>query len=384
MAAMDIAEIAPDVPAGLENGLRNYWYPVLLSEDLTQGSPVAINCLGESLVAWRDAEGHPGVLFDRCPHRAAKLSAGRVLEGQLQCAFHGLRFDKTGQCTLIPWEPEESPSRNEVCAQPYPAKELAGYIWAYLGDATQFSPPPLEQELPQEILREQEYRCFRMPTEIWDANWLLTVDGGDGFHAVILHSDTQAVADKTWQGGKVQRPSAALAERRVKIVETTYGVRGIAVDRQGKPIHHGHLLAVKGDRFILPCITTNVISPVPGAEPYVARLWQFPLDAHRTTVQRYVVQRVNGAESQERWEKLFHDVVRPRLEGISREDALIASAQGDLVTARTHEHLFEPDKSMYEVRQRIKKAFLAQREEKRIAPSQECLVWPVESPSAAA
>jgi hypothetical protein len=63
---------------------------------------------------------------------------------------------------------------------------------------------------------------------------------------------------------------------------------------------------------------------------------------------------------------------------------MIACAQGDLVSARNHEHLFEPDKSMYEVRQRIKKAFLAQREEKRIAPSQESLVWPVELPSAAA
>ena len=76
------------------------------------------------------------------------------------------------------------------------------------------------------------YRWFRMPTEIWQANWLLTVDGGDGFHAVMLHSDTQAVEDKTWQGGNVQRPSATLAERRVKILETTYGVRGIAVDRR--------------------------------------------------------------------------------------------------------------------------------------------------------
>jgi phenylpropionate dioxygenase-like ring-hydroxylating dioxygenase large terminal subunit len=384
MAAIDIPELAPDVPAGLERGLRNYWYPILLAEDVTPGNPAAFNCLGESLVVWRDAEGRPGVLFDRCPHRAAKLSAGRVLEGQLQCAFHGLRFDKTGQCTLIPWEPEESPSRKEIHVQSYPAKELAGYIWAYLGDATDFPPPPLEQEVPQEILREHEYRWFRMPTEIWNANWLLTVDGGDGFHAVTLHSDTQAVEDKTWQGGTVQRASASLAERRVKIVETTYGVRGIAVDRQGKPIHHGHLLNVKGDRFILPCITTNVIRAVPGAEPYVARLWQFPLDATRTLVQRFVVQRVAAADARARWEKLYHDVVRPRLEGISREDAMIATAQGDLVTARKHEHLFEPDKSMYEVRQRLKKAFLAQREKTRIAPSEESLVWPVESPSAAA
>ncbi len=59
MAAIDVAEIAPDVPAGLERGLRNYWYPILLSEDLTEERPVAVNCLGESLVVWRDAEGHP-------------------------------------------------------------------------------------------------------------------------------------------------------------------------------------------------------------------------------------------------------------------------------------------------------------------------------------
>jgi len=222
-----------------------------------------------------------------------------------------------------------------------------------------------------------------MPTEVWDANWLLTIDGGDGFHAVMLHSETQAVEDRAWQGGKVQPASVSLAERRVKILQSSYGVRGIAVDREGRPIHHGHLLDVKGDRFILPCITTNVIRPVPGAEPYVARLWQFPIDEKRTLVQRFVGQRVTTPEAAARWERLFHDVAKPRLEGISREDAMIAAAQGNLATARKHEHLFEPDKSMYEVRQRIKAAFLAGREEKRVAPSRQSLVWPLASPSAA-
>ena len=384
MSASDIDEIAPDVPAGLESGLRNYWYPLSLSENVKQGSPAGLKCLGENLVVWRDADGRPGVLVDRCPHRAAKLSAGRVLDGQLQCAFHGLRFDTSGQCTLIPWEPEESPSLKEASARSYPARELGGYIWAYMGGALSVPPPALEEEIPVELFDEKEYQWFRMPTEIWDANWLLTVDGGDGFHAVTLHSETQAVEDKPWSGGKVRPPSASLAERRVKIVETSYGVRGIAVDQAGKPIHHGHLLDVKGDRFILPCITTNVIRPAPAAEPYVARLWQFPLDANRTIVQRFVVQRVGGADGRARWEKLYHDVVRPRLDGIAREDATIAAAQGDLVTARKHEHLFEPDKSMYEVRQRIKQAFLAGREEKRVAPGGQSLVWPLASPSAAA
>jgi nitrite reductase/ring-hydroxylating ferredoxin subunit len=377
MTARDVVEIAPDVLKGLEIGLRNYWYPVAFSEDIGRDKPVAIKCLGEELVVWRDEHGLPGVLLDRCPHRAAKLSVGRILEGQLQCAFHGLRFDRKGQCILIPWEPDESPSRHEVCVQSYPAQELGGYIWAYLGDATRFPPPPLEKEIPEELLNDKAYRWFRMPTEVWEASWLLTVDGGDGFHAVMLHAETQAVEDRTWQGGRPRLPSASLIERRVKIVQTSYGVRGIAVDRTGQPIHHGHLLEVKGDRFILPCITTNVIRPVPGVEPYVARLWQFPLDDKRTVVQRLVGQRVTTPEAAARWEKLYHDVVRPRLEGISREDAMIAAAQGDLVTARSQEHLFEPDKSMYEVRLRIKEAFLAQLEGKRVGPTQESLVWPV-------
>jgi len=377
MAGREVVEIAPDVPEGLEVGLRNYWYPVALSEDVGRDKPVAIKCLGEELVVWRDEHGLPAVLFGRCPHRGARLSVGRILEGQLQCAFHGLRFDREGKCVLIPWEPDDSPSRHEVCVQSYPAQELGGYIWAYLGDANRFPPPRLQQEVPEELLHGEEFVWFRMPTEIWDANWLLTVDGGDGFHAVMLHAETQAVEDHRWEGGRPQSASASLAERRVKIVDTSYGVRGIAVDREGRPVHHGHLLDVKGDRFILPCVTTNVIRPVPGVEPYVARLWQFPLDERRTIVQRLVVQKVTSPEAAARWEKLFHEVVKPRLEGISREDAMIARSQGDLLTARKNEHLFEPDKSMYEVRLRLKEAFLAQWEGKRVTPTKDSLVWPV-------
>jgi phenylpropionate dioxygenase-like ring-hydroxylating dioxygenase large terminal subunit len=377
MARNESVEIARDVPQGLEIGLRHYWYPILLSEEVKQDKPVGVKCLGEELVVWRSQGGLPSVFTDRCPHRTARLSLGRVLDGQLQCAFHGLRFDKEGRCALVPWDSDDSPSRHEVSVRAYPARELGGYVWVYLGDPEQFPPPPLEKEIPEELLNDEQYLWFRMPTEVWDANWLLTVDGGDGFHAVILHSDTQAVENKTWQGGMVQRPSVSLAERRVKIVETAYGVRGIAVDREGKPIHHGHLLEVKGDRFILPCITTNVIRAVPGVDPYVARLWQFPADERRTVVQRFVVQRVKNDQERERWEKLYHEVVRPRLEGISREDAMIAASQGDLRTSRANEHLFEPDRSMYEVRLRIKEAFMLQRNGNRVAPTEASLVWPV-------
>ncbi len=363
MNVNEISELVPGVPKGLEIGLRNYWYPIVQSEELGQGKPIGIQCLGENLVVWRDDRGFPVVLSDRCPHRSAKLSLGRVLEGKLQCALHGLRFDSGGQCVLIPWEANDSPSLNEVHARSYPAEELGGYIWAYLGDAAKFPPPPLTDEVPEELNHADEFLWFRMPTEVWQTNWLLAIDGGDGFHAVILRSP--------------QAATAPLAERWVKIVQTSYGVRGVATDRDGKPIHHGHLLEVKGDRFLFPCISTNVIRPVPGVEPYVSRLWQFPIDDSRCIIQRFAVQRAPTTEARERWAKLFTEVVGPRFKSISREDAMIAESQGDLVTARTNEHLFEPDISMYEVRQRIRDAFLAQLSGNRMAPSKNSLVWPI-------
>src|SRR4051794_26003322 len=97
-------ELAPGIPAGLPLGLRNYWYPVLQSEELPTGRPVGFKVLGENFAAWRDAKGRPNVVYDRCPHRSIKLSIGRVLDGNLQCVLHGLRFDGKGKCVLIPWE----------------------------------------------------------------------------------------------------------------------------------------------------------------------------------------------------------------------------------------------------------------------------------------
>ncbi|HUF81997.1 MAG TPA: Rieske 2Fe-2S domain-containing protein [Burkholderiales bacterium] len=143
-----VVELAPYVPAGLPAGLKNYWYPVLQSEELPADRPVGFKVLGEALVAWRDAQGRPGVVRDRCPHRSMRLSAGRVLAGELQCALHGLRFDAAGSCTLIPWETEATKALERLRIDAYPAAELGRYVWAYIGDVAQFPPPPFEAEVP--------------------------------------------------------------------------------------------------------------------------------------------------------------------------------------------------------------------------------------------
>jgi vanillate O-demethylase monooxygenase subunit len=42
------------------------------------------------------------VLPDACPHRFAPLSAGSVVDGELQCPYHGWRFGADGGCRFIP------------------------------------------------------------------------------------------------------------------------------------------------------------------------------------------------------------------------------------------------------------------------------------------
>ncbi|CAM9980802.1 unnamed protein product [Ectocarpus fasciculatus] len=52
--------------------------------------------MGEGLVVWKDPkDGGWKAFADRCPHRWAPLSEGRVDQesGRLQCIYHGWEFE---------------------------------------------------------------------------------------------------------------------------------------------------------------------------------------------------------------------------------------------------------------------------------------------------
>lgn len=84
---------------------RKQWYPVHFACDLPEGKPQRVYIFDEPIVLLK-RPGEQGVvaLKDRCPHRAAALSEGRMTpDGQLQCAYHGWSFDgESGICTNIP------------------------------------------------------------------------------------------------------------------------------------------------------------------------------------------------------------------------------------------------------------------------------------------
>lgn len=84
--------------------LRHCWHVVATSDELTD-EPLGVTLLGEPWVVVR-LDGELRAFVDRCPHRLAPMSAGTVVPGEqgaeLQCGYHGWRFDGTARCTAIP------------------------------------------------------------------------------------------------------------------------------------------------------------------------------------------------------------------------------------------------------------------------------------------
>ncbi len=111
-------------PAAIASG----WHPVAFSKGLRRRS-VAARLMGRRLVVARDREG-PFVLDDRCPHRGAPLSLGRLEAGALACPYHGWRFGRGGACLEVPGSPLPG-----APARPLPCVDRAGLVWTSLAEA---------------------------------------------------------------------------------------------------------------------------------------------------------------------------------------------------------------------------------------------------------
>jgi phenylpropionate dioxygenase-like ring-hydroxylating dioxygenase large terminal subunit len=110
---------------------KEHWHPVALSEAVTE-APLAAELLQQPLVLWRDRLGAVQAWADRCPHRGARLSLGRVCAGRLECPYHGWQFDIRGQCVHVPALPDFVPPASHA-ARTYVCLEQYGLVWVRMG-----------------------------------------------------------------------------------------------------------------------------------------------------------------------------------------------------------------------------------------------------------
>ncbi len=109
--------------------LRNAWYVAAFETEITD-EPFARTILDDPVVLFRTPSGIVA-LEDRCCHRALPLSMGRVINDRIQCGYHGLEFDPTGQCVNIPGQTRIPP---DATVHSYPVVQRYGWVWIWPGD----------------------------------------------------------------------------------------------------------------------------------------------------------------------------------------------------------------------------------------------------------
>ena len=187
----DITESKKKLASGTY--LRNAWYAAAWSDELGDGGVVGRTIMKEPVVVYREGNGDVAALEDRCPHRFAPLSMGKVLGGnRIQCPYHGLEFDRSGRLRA-------QPARQQAHSEPGAGEELSGHREAQGGlglDGRQGA--PIQSKVPDFSVMDNvpELHTTKRDSIMIKANVELIIDNLlDLSHTSFLHEGILGNAD---------------------------------------------------------------------------------------------------------------------------------------------------------------------------------------------
>ena len=243
---------------------RSYWLPALLEEELPENDypPVRVELLGERLLALRDTSGRMGLIEEFCAHRRTSLWFGRNEEGGIRCAYHGWKYDVTGQCVEVPSE-SESRFCQRVKLTSYPLIARGGILWTYMGPPEK-QPPRPEYEFAL-VTPEQRFVSKRLQ----ECNWLQALEGGiDSSHVSFLHRATLNT-DPLFKGARSNQYNLDDAKPRFEVTEAP---GGLFVGARRKAENGNWYWRITP--WIMPCVT---IVPPRSDYPMHGHFW-IPID----------------------------------------------------------------------------------------------------------
>lgn len=188
---------------------RRFWQPVALSRQLPDddGVPLRVTIMGETLVAFRGADGRVGLVDSRCPHRGADLYYGRNEAGGIRCVYHGWKFDLHGGPMELPNVPAGSAYQKTLRLKAYPTREYGGIVWAYLGpEAPEAALPEVPQLEFGAVMATHRY----VTKKLQECNWAQSIEGAlDTSHFSFLHMPAPGVPSNV-------NPDAPADEKRLR------------------------------------------------------------------------------------------------------------------------------------------------------------------------
>jgi phenylpropionate dioxygenase-like ring-hydroxylating dioxygenase large terminal subunit len=229
----------------------NFWYPAGLITEIGE-APVRRRMLAHDFVLWRDKAGQVHCLSNTCCHRGGSLAGGRIMDGEVQCPYHGWRFAGDGRCTKIPSLGTNAKVPGRVRVDSYPVVEKYGLVFAFLGDLPEHERCPI-MDIP-EYRGAQPDKGWRATIQHfdWDFDYQRSMENGiDGAHNEYVHpthgysGDREDIriavenyqwVDTEWDTGFFStRRAPPLAEAKMREASGRYG-DGVIHSGTG---HHG-------------------------------------------------------------------------------------------------------------------------------------------------
>ena len=166
--------------------LKNFWYACEFSSAVTN-KPKQLLMLNQKFVLYRDSQGKPVVLKDKCPHRGVALSMGKVKDDCIVCPYHGWKFQGDGACVEIPANKPGTPIPKKAVVDSYPVQEKYGFIWMFYGDLPEQERPPIPA-LPE--FEDPNLRKTHFEQKV-DINYTRSLEGKIDFaHFNIVHQNS--------------------------------------------------------------------------------------------------------------------------------------------------------------------------------------------------
>ena len=197
--------------------LKNYWYVAAWDHEVGR-EPTARMILGEPIVMYRTEDGRAVAFEDRCCHRRAPLSFGRVTGDNLQCGYHGMVYGPDGKVIAIPGQTQIPPGS---AVRTYPLVERWQFLWIWMGDPAEAD----ESEIPELHWHDDPDWTYVGGYLQVDAHYQLLVDNLlDLTHETFLHASTIG-------NEHVANTPLAKVER-----DTLEGVKGTALERVSRDL----------------------------------------------------------------------------------------------------------------------------------------------------
>jgi phenylpropionate dioxygenase-like ring-hydroxylating dioxygenase large terminal subunit len=168
------------------------------SREMKRGRPVGVTRFGEKLVLWRCSNGTVACIADRCCHRGASISHGKVVHDRAACPFHGFEYDPDGKVAVIPAYGKNTPVPENFRVRSYAVREKYGFVWMWYGKPRDDLP---EIKFFNDLKMGFEYGEF---SEQWHVHYSRAIENQlDVVHLPFVHATTIGRGGKTVVNGPV-------------------------------------------------------------------------------------------------------------------------------------------------------------------------------------